>query len=427
MSVIAVIGGQWGDEGKGRVVDLLAGKAHMVVRFSGGDNAGHTIVSSQGEFKLHLVPSGILHPGVSCVIGNGVVINPRRLIEEIESLRMKEVDTANLWISDRAHLVMPYHVILDEMEERERAAKALGTTLRGVGPAFTDKVARQGIRMGDIIDGQSFKELLEDILDGKNLVLTRVYGAEPLSPQEIYEEYVEYGKRLACYVRETTLPLSAAVREGRNVLLEGAQGSMLDPDFGTYPYTTSSSPLAGGVCLGAGIPPGNISDVLGIFKAYVTRVGAGPLPTEMEPGIGGLIQKRASEFGATTGRPRRCGWFDGVAARLSNRVNGFGSIALTRLDVLDHLPEIKLCVAYEIDSKIVEEFPASYATLQRAKPIYEDMEGWDETTSSITDYEKLPRQAKRYIERIEEITGCPVSLVCVGPSREQTIWRHLIW
>lgn len=427
MPVIAVVGGQWGDEGKGRVVDLLAGQADMVVRFSGGDNAGHTIISSRGEFKLHLVPSGILYPEVLCVIGNGVVINPRRLIEEIEHLERQGVDTANLWISDRAHLVMPYHIILDEMEEKGRAAKALGTTLRGVGPAFTDKVARQGIRMGDILNEKPFLELLGAALERKNAILTAIYGMEPLSIDRIYAEYLEYGERLAGYVKETTRPLSLAINEGRTVLLEGAQGSMLDPDFGTYPYTTSSSPLAGGVCLGAGIPPSKISNVVGIFKAYSTRVGAGPMPTEMEWEAGDLIRERAYEFGATTGRPRRCGWFDGVAAKLSNRVNGFTSIALTRLDVLDTLPVIKVCTAYELDGRPIDEFPASYAVLERCQPIYEDMEGWQQEISHITEYDKLPSEAKKYVERLEELIGCPIELICVGPSRGQTIWRRHVW
>jgi len=322
MPVLAVIGAQWGDEGKGKVVDLLAEEAKIVVRFSGGDNAGHTVVNRYGEFKLHLIPAGIFSPQAICIIGNGVVINPTALIDEIDQLNQRGVDTSRLFISDRAHLIMPYHVLLDGLEEELRGGKALGTTRKGIGPAFADKVARLGIRAGDLLDKEILLERLRFILNHKNAILTKVYGVSPLSEDDIYSQYCQYGERLAPYIRETTIMLEEALNRGEPVLLEGAQGTLLDPDFGTYPYATSSSPLAGGSCLGAGLGPTKISQVLGVFKAYCTRVGSGPMPTELTDETGNLIREQGHEYGTTTGRPRRCGWFDAVAARFSTRING---------------------------------------------------------------------------------------------------------
>ncbi len=427
MPVIAVIGAQWGDEGKGKVVDMLAERARLVIRFSGGDNAGHTVINPIGDFKLHLVPSGIFYPRVTCIIGSGTVINPARLIEEIEKLNQKRVDTSRLVISDRAHLVMPYHLLLDGLEEESRGGKALGTTRRGIGPAFADKVARHGIRAGELLDKKAFLERLRFVLEYKNAILTKIYGASPLSLDEVYKQYCRYGERLAGYIRETTTIIKEAQARGEAILLEGAQGALLDPDYGTYPYTTSSSPLAGGGSLGAGIGPTKIDRVLGVFKAYCTRVGSGPMPTELEDETGNMIRERAYEYGTTTGRPRRCGWFDAVAAGLSNQVNGFTGAAITRLDVLDTLPELKICVAYELDGKTIDYFPSSAAALERCQPVYERMEGWKADTSSIREFDALPPQAKKYINRLEELIPCPIDLVCVGPSREQKIEVRPVW
>jgi adenylosuccinate synthase len=421
MPVIAVIGGHWGDEGKGKVVDQLAQQAGVVVRFSGGDNAGHSVVNPAGEFKLHLIPSGIFSPKASCIIGNGVVINPAVLIGELEELTKRGVDTSRLVISDRANLIMPYHLLLDGLEEEARGGKALGTTRKGVGPAFTDKAARLGIRAGDLLDKEVLLERLRPIIDYKNTILTKVYGATPLSLDGVYNQYCQYGERLVPYIRETTIILEEALKRGELVLLEGAQGTLLDPDFGTYPYTTSSSPLAGGACLGAGLSPRRIDRILGVFKAYCTRVGSGPMPTELKDETGDMIRERAHEYGTTTGRPRRCGWFDAVASRFSNRINGFTGAAVTRLDILDILPRLKICVGYKLDGKDINDFPASVAALAKCQPVYEELPGWQTPTTDIREYKQLPAEARNYISRIEELAGCPVNLVCVGPGREQVI------
>lgn len=421
MPVVAVIGAQWGDEGKGKVVDMLAERAKLVVRFSGGDNAGHTVINHMGKFKLHIVPSGIFYPDITCIIGSGTVINPAGLIEEIEMLNQKNVDTSRIIISDRAHLIMPYHMLLDGLEEESRASKALGTTRRGIGPAFADKVARRGIRVGDLLDKKEFLERLRGILEYKNKILTKIYGVEPLKLDEIYEDYCRYADYLSGYIKETTAIIKKAMAADEFILLEGAQGALLDPDYGTYPYTTSSSPLAGGGSLGAGIGPSKIDSVLGVFKAYCTRVGSGPMPTELEDETGNLIRERAYEYGTTTGRPRRCGWFDAVAASLSNQVNGFTGMAITRLDVLDTLPELKICIAYKLDGEEIDYFPSSATVLERCEPIYETFEGWQVDTTEVREFDNLPSQAKKYINRIEELVSCPAALVCIGPEREQKI------
>lgn len=423
MSVIAVIGAQWGDEGKGKVVDLLSEKVKAVVRFSGGDNAGHTVINPQGEFKLHIVPSGVFYPHTLCIIGNGAVINPAVLIAELDQLNKRNVDTSRLFISDRANLVMPYHILLDGLEEESKGGKALGTTRRGVGPAFTDKTARLGIRAGDLLDGNSFLERLRSVLDYKNKILTKVYGANPLSLNEIYNQYRQYGELLAPYIKETGIILDDMIKRGESILLEGAQGTLLDPDFGTYPYTTSSSPLAGGACLGAGLGPTKINHVLAVFKAYCTRVGGGPMPTELADATGDKIRQCGHEYGTTTGRPRRCGWFDGVAARFSTRVNGFTGAAITRLDVLDSMPRLKLCVGYQLNGERIDNFPASIADLEKCQPIYEELPGWQTPTGNIREFDKLPPEAQRYVNRLEELACCPVNIICVGARREQTIFK----
>jgi adenylosuccinate synthase len=421
MPVIIIVGGQWGDEGKGKVVDQLAEDAAMVVRFSGGDNAGHTVINPYGEFKLHLVPSGIFHPEAVCVIGNGAVINPACMIEEIEGLNRSGVATDGLVISDRAHLVMPYHLLLDKLEEESRAGKALGTTLRGIGPAFTDKVARMGIRAGDLLDKTAFYERLSFVMEYKNSILTRVYGAKKLSLDEIYHQFCQYAERLKPYIKNATVLIQQAMARDDYILLEGAQGALLDPDIGTYPYATSSSPLSSGGCLGTGIPPTRIDRVLGVFKAYCTRVGSGPMPTELIDDVGNAIRERAHEYGTTTGRPRRCGWFDAVAARFSSQVNGLTGVAITRLDVLDELPQLKVCVGYKLDGKVIDYFPASAADLQKCQPIYQEVPGWQADTSSARRFDELPVKARDYVNRLEELITAPIDIVCVGPAREQTI------
>jgi adenylosuccinate synthase len=423
MPVIAVIGAQWGDEGKGKVVDMLAQKAGVVVRFSGGDNAGHTVINPYGKFGLRLVPSGIFYPHVVCIIGNGVVINPAVLLAEIELLNQRGVDTSQLFISDRAHLIMPYHVLLDGLEEEARGGGAIGTTRKGIGPVFADKVARLGIRTGDLLDKAGLLERLRPILNSKNAILTKIYGVSPLSLDEVYSQYCQYGERLTPYIRETTVMLEEALNRGEVVLLEGAQGTLLDPDFGTYPYSTSSSSVAGQSCLGAGISPTRINAVLGVYKAYCTRVGAGPMPTELKDKTGDLIRERGHEYGTVSGRPRRCGWFDAIAARFSNRVNGFTGAAITRLDILDVLPRLKICVGYELDGKTIDDFPSSVTALARCKPVYEELPGWETSTTDVRQFSKLPARARKYIKRLEELIGCPVSLICVGAEREQVIQK----
>jgi len=426
MPAIAIIGAQWGDEGKGKVVDLIAQQAKVIVRFSGGDNAGHTVINPYGKFGLRLVPSGIFSPQAACIIGNGVAVNPAVLIKEMDLLNEHSVDTGRLFISDRAHLIMPYHIQLDGLEEESRGGKAIGTTRKGIGPAFADKVARLGIRCGDLLDKEALLERIRHILDYKNAILTKVYGVEALSLDEIYSQYCQYGERLSPHIRETTVMVEEALDRGELVLLEGAQGALLDPDFGTYPYTTSSSPLSGEGCLGAGIGPTRISHILGVFKAYCTRVGTGPIPTELKDETGDLIRERAHEYGTVTGRPRRCGWFDAVAARLSTRVNSFTGAAITRLDILDAFPRLRVCVRYKLDGREIDYFPASVTELERCQPIYEELEGWQAPTSHIQEYEELPVQARRYITRLEELTSCPVNLISVGSARDQTIHKSPI-
>lgn len=423
MPVIIVVGAQWGDEGKGKIVDMLAERVGVVARFSGGDNAGHTVVNPYGEFKLHLIPSGIFYPHTECIIGNGVVVNPGALIEEIDSLNQRGVDASRLSISDRAHVIMPYHLLLDGLDEELRGGQAIGTTRRGVGPAFSDKVARLGIRTGDLLDKEVLGERLRFLIDYKNIILTKVYGASPLSWDEVYGQYCQYGERLAPYIRDTVLQLEAALERGEWILLEGAQGALLDPDFGTYPYVTSSSSLPGGGCLGVGLSPTRVSQIAGVFKAYCTRVGSGPLPTELKDEMGELIRERAGEYGATTGRPRRCGWFDAVAGRFSTRINGFTSAIVTRLDVLDGFPRLKIGVGYKLGDRTIDYFPAGVTDLSQCQPIYEELPGWQGPIGHIREYEQLPPEARRYVERLEELIACPVSIISVGTRREDTIIR----
>ena len=421
MSVMVVVGGQWGDEGKGKIIDFLAEKTKMVVRFSGGDNAGHTVINPYGEFKMHLVPSGIFYSQVTCIISNGVVVNPAVLLKELNELRSHDIDVNHLVISDRAHLIMPYHILLDELEEERRGKGALGTTRRGIGPAFTDKVARLGIRAGSLLDKDLFLEQLSSTLELKNAIFTKVYQHSPLLLEEIFKQYCYYGEQLAPFIKETTSIINQAMAGGEPILLEGAQGTLLDLDFGTYPYVTSSSPLAGGGSVGSGIGPGALDRIVGVFKVYISRVGSGPMPTELREEVGELIREKAHEYGVTTGRPRRCGWFDAVAGRFSVQVNGFSDIALTHLDIYDGFPSIKICTAYKLGDKIIDSFPSSAVVLKECQPIYEELPGWQMPTSEIRDFTQLPLEARRYIARLEELLSCPVSWIAVGPTRKQLI------
>ena len=421
MSVVAVIGGQWGDEGKGKIVDLLAEQADVVIRFSGGPNAGHTVVNPHGEFRLHLIPSGIFNDHALCIIGNGAVISPTVLLEELEMLQAHAINASRLVISKRAHVIMPYHVLIDKLEEEARGDAAIGTTLRGVGPAYADKAARLGIRVGDLLDKDNLHAKLRFVLEAKNRIFTKVYGASPLSAKEIHSEYREYGKRLAPFIRETGAIVHEALDAGKLILLEGAQGTLLDVDFGTYPYVTACPTTVGGACIGAGLSPTKIDRVLGVFKCYTTRVGNGPMPTELKDDAGEAIRQMGHEYGATTGRPRRCGWFDTVAARLSARINGYTGIVLTRLDILDTFPSIKICTSYNVDGKALTDFPSSTAILEKCTPVCEELPGWQCPTTSARRLEDLPPQAQAYVKRLEELIGCPVDFISVGMRREESI------
>lgn len=421
MPAFAVIGAQWGDEGKGKVVDLLAERAKVVVRFSGGDNAGHTVINHLGKFALHLVPSGIFYPHTICIIGNGVALNPAALLKEMDDLAKRGVDDfSRLFISNRTNLIMPYHLLIEGLEEKALGSRAIGTTGKGIGPAYTDKAARYGIRAGDLLNPEHFKERLNQVLVLKNKVITGAYGAAPVTLDEIYEQYMGYAKRLSPHIKDTTAIIDEALRKGERVMLEGAQGVLLDTDFGTYPFVTSSSPMG---IVGAGIGPAHIEQVYGVFKAYCTRVGNGPMPTELRGELGERLRDLAQEFGATTGRPRRCGWFDGVAARYSSRINGFTGAIVTRLDILDAFEKIKICTGYRLGDRTIDYFPADISELERCQPIYEELPGWTTPISDIRDYARLPLKTRRYIRRLEEICDCPVKLISVGPAREQTIFR----
>jgi adenylosuccinate synthase len=427
MPVVAVIGAQWGDEGKGKMVDMLAEKARYVVRFSGGDNAGHTVVNPHGEFVLQLVPSGIFYKGTTSILGNGVAVNMTTLNKEVDGLNARGIDTSRLFISDRAHLILPYHTIIEAFEEEALGDKKIGTTRKGIGPTYGDKVARIGIRAGDLLDKKYLKERLSAVLESKNKIITKIYGKPALSLEEIFNLCCKYAERWGSRICDTSEMLAAAIARDEPILLEGAQGTLLDPDFGSYPFNTSSSPTAAGACIGTGISPNKLDHVLGLFKAFQTRVGSGPMPTEMDDETGNMIRERGHEYGAVSGRPRNCGWFDGVAAQMSARVNGFTSIIITRLDILDVMPKLKVCTAYKLDGKIINSFPASAKSLGRCEPVYEEMTGWLKPTSNARSFKELPLNARKYIARLEEITGCPASLISIGKRREETIVRKQVF
>jgi adenylosuccinate synthase len=425
MPATVVIGGQWGDEGKGRIVDLMARDASVIARYSAGNNAGHTIINHLGLFALHIVPAGIFYPEKTCIVGNGVAVDPQVLLDEIAQLEERGVSTARLLVSDRAHVVMPYHPIIDQLDEKLRGAAAVGTTGRGIGPCFADKVGRLGIRMGDLVDPQSFRDRLAFVLPYKNAVLTRLYDAEPLDMEEVYASYCTLAERLAPRVRDTSVVARQAIARGEKVLLEGAQGALLDLDAGTYDYVTSSVPssTAAGAAVGTGIGPADITKVVGVYKAYMTRVGNGPMPTELlnEDGQILRLQGPRPEIGTTTGRPRRTGWFDAVASRYSADVNSVTAVALTRLDVLDPFPAIQVCVSYKIDGKEVDTPPASISAFDRAEPQFEELPGWQGDCTSARKFEELPENAQRYVRRIGQLIGKPIEIVSVGPEREQVI------
>ena len=422
MPAYAVIGGQWGDEGKGKVIDYLAGQVDSVVRYAGGNNAGHTVVNDQGEFQLHLVPSGICWPGVSGIIGNGVVVDPDALLRELDELDSRGIDVSRFYVSERAHLIMPYHVLLDGLEERAKGAAAIGTTGRGVGPAYTDKVSRLGIRVGDLLDLEgALAARLEQALSFKNEVITKIYGEEPLALEKVLKQCARWGDRLRPYIQPTEQIVQDMLHEGKNILLEGAQGTLLDIDHGSYPYVTSSSPSVGGACTGLGLNPQAIAGVVGVFKAYSTRVGSGPMPSEIHGDRAEELREKAHEYGVTTGRARRVGWFDAVAGQYSQQINGLTGMVLTRLDILDGFSSVKICVGYQVDGQALDRFPSNTSLLDRCQPVYEEHPGWDQPTASITDLSQLPDSARSYVRRIEELVGCPVQIISTGPSREETI------
>ncbi len=422
MANLIVVGSQWGDEGKGKIVDLLAREARVIVRFQGGSNAGHTVITKRGTFIFHLVPSGILYRGKLCVLGNGVAIDPGGFIEELDGLILKGIKVGrNLVISDRAHLIMPYHKAIDRAAEEAKGARRIGTTGRGIGPAYVDKMARIGMRVGDLLNPDGFRKKLKDNLVEVNSLLRHIHKTNGFHIDKIYDQYMAYAQRLQGYIADVSLLLEKESQKAQPILFEGAQGTHLDIDFGTYPYVTSSSSCAGGACIGTGVGPTKIDAVLGVTKAYTTRVGGGPFPTELTDEIGEGLKARGQEFGATTGRARRCGWFDALLLRHAVRVNGLTSLAVTKLDVLDGCQELKICNGYRYKGKLYKEMPADLDILTNCTPVYERFPGWNSHTSGITAYKVLPGPAKRYLARIEELTGCPIDMISTGSKREHTI------
>ncbi|EFG47400.1 adenylosuccinate synthase [Brevibacterium mcbrellneri ATCC 49030] len=424
MPALVVVGAQWGDEGKGKTTDILGTRVDYVVKPNGGNNAGHTVVVGGEKYELKLLPAGILSPNVVPVIGNGVVVNLEALFEEIDMLESRGADTSKLKISSNAHLVAPYHQVLDRVTERFLGKRAIGTTGRGIGPTYSDKVARLGIRVQDIFDESILRQKIEGALKQKNELLVKVYNRRAVEVEETVEYFLSYAERLRPYVCDTSLLLNQALDEGKVVVMEGGQATMLDVDHGTYPFVTSSNPSAGGAVVGAGVGPTRISRVIGIVKAYTTRVGAGPFPTELFDDMGIYLQKTGGEFGVNTGRPRRCGWYDAVIARYAARVNGFTDYVLTKLDVLDGLDEIPVCVAYDVDGERFDEMPDNQSDFHHAKPIFETFPGWKEDITGVRKFEDLPENAQNYVLALEKMSGCRMSVIGVGPDREQSIVRH---
>jgi adenylosuccinate synthase len=430
MTLTVILGAQWGDEGKGKITDMLAAESDVVARYSGGDNAGHTVTVGNERFALHLIPSGILHPGVTCLLGGGMVVNPKTLLSEMDGLSARGIDVspARLRVDGRTHLIMPYHLALDGAAEAARGGSAIGTTQRGIGPAYTDKAARSGIRVQEMLHaGEDLARRIREQVSAKNILLERVYGQPPLDGKAIAAEYLGYAERLVAHITDVPVEVNAALREGRRVLAEGAQGTLLDLDFGSYPYVTSSHPTIGGVLIGLGIGPQAIGRVLGVVKAYQTRVGAGPMPTELTGELGERMRGTGrhfwDEFGTTTGRPRRCGWLDAVSLAFAGRVNGLTEMAITKLDILSRFEEVKIGVAYELDGQQIEALPSDLSILARCRPIYESLPGWGVDISQARTLADLPAAARAYITSIEERLGIPATYISVGPGREQTIRR----
>jgi len=439
MANIVVVGAQWGDEGKGKIVDLLTKDVNVIARYQGGHNAGHTVVINNEKFILHLVPSGILHKNKICVIGNGVVIDPKALIEEIDGLKERGIYVGkNLFVSENAHVIMPYHTAMDNKSEQARGFKKIGTTGRGIGPAYVDKMARVGIRMGDLLKGRIFKEKLKANLSDVNYLFKRRYKIEKISPEKVYAEYMRYARYLTPFITDTTALINKLIDKGKNVLFEGAQGTLLDVDHGTYPYVTSSNASVGGVCAGLGVPPTKIDGILGVMKAYTTRVGGGPFPTELKDKLGDALREKGGEYGATTGRPRRCGWLDAVGLRHAVRINGFTGMALTKLDVLDEVERIKVCLAYRYENSYstsecnkkgkphrFTDMPQSANILERCEPIYKELKGWGKSTGGIKKLKDLPKEARAYVDYIEDLLNVGIDLISIGQKRNETIvLRH---
>jgi adenylosuccinate synthase len=420
MSSVVVVGTQWGDEGKGKITDFLSENAEVIARYQGGNNAGHTIKFGGETYKLHLIPSGIFYKDKISVIGNGMVVDPKALVQELAYLHERGVTTDNLRISNRAHVILPYHLKLDEVEEERKGANKIGTTKKGIGPAYMDKAARVGIRISDLLERDVFEEKLINALKEKNRLLEKFYEVEGFTVEEILEEYYEYGQQFKKYVVDTSVVLNDALDEGRRVLFEGAQGVMLDIDQGTYPFVTSSNPVAGGVTIGSGVGPTKIDHVVGVSKAYTTRVGDGPFPTELTNEIGNQIREVGREYGTTTGRPRRVGWFDSVVVRHARRVSGLTDLSLNSIDVLTGIETLKICVAYKYKGETINEYPASLKVLSECEPVYEELPGWTEDITGVRTLNELPENARHYIERISQLTGIPLSIFSVGPDRTQT-------
>ena len=421
MANVVVIGAQWGDEGKGKITDLLSRSADVVVRYQGGVNAGHTVVVKDQTFKLHLIPSGILYPDTECIIGSGTVIDPKALIEELDRLQALNISTEKLFISEAAHVTMPYHRMIDKASEERRGSNKIGTTGRGIGPTYADKSERTGIRVVDLVDADALRSQVEWTISYKNVVLEKLYNLPPLDPEAVIAEYQGYAERLRPHIIDSSLKIYDAIQQRRNVLFEGAQGTLLDLDHGTYPFVTSSNPVAGGACVGSGVGPTVIDRVIGVAKAYTTRVGEGPFPTELHDGLGQLLCDRGSEFGTTTGRQRRCGWFDAVLVRQSAKINGITGVALTKLDVLDGFDTLKVCVGYKLNGEMYDRLPAGVTAQASVEPVYETFEGWSGSTAGARSWADLPAQAVKYVRRIEELIECPVALVSTSPEREDVI------
>jgi adenylosuccinate synthase len=419
MPGIVLVGTQWGDEGKGKVTDLLAEHTDLVVRYQGGNNAGHTIVVEDQRYALHLVPTGVLYPHCTPVIGPGVVVNPEVLLEEMDTLEQRGVDVSRLLLSGNSHLIMPYHLELDKVTERRLGKNRLGTTKRGIGPAYADKATRVGLRVQDLLDPKIFAAKLEVALKEKNLILTRVYGRLPLDGAEIEEQYLGYAQRLAPHITDTTPVVQRALDGGKTVLFEGAQATMLDLDHGTYPFVTSSNPIAGGACAGAGVGPRDIDRIIGISKSYCTRVGSGPFPSEADPADGEILVEVGGEYGTTTGRKRRCGWFDAVAARYAARLNSLTELVITKLDVLSAFDSIKVCVAYEYENDRYDDFPPNQTVFNKCRPVFEELPGWKDDISGAREVSDLPKEARAYLDALEGLVGTPISWASVGPGRDE--------